>query len=705
MCRSRMWFVVFSAIGLFFLYFQTTASANDVMISLDAQAVTMDEITVTADKIEAFIRNYPRQVTVVDRDEIVERNFLSVEEALGSMPGVDVKPSSGIGSRISIRGSGKSGGVLVLLDGRPISSSQYGGVDLSGIPIDMVKSVTVFKPPVPVWLGPGSSEGAISIETHGLKFLAGQSDPVKAGDGVNSGQGHGQKAQGATDGAAALQGSQHGNHGHGNGFSRHGAGHPAAASSPHTASKDHRQDSRLKISGGSYGAAEVSLSNLQNKENGSGMVTAAAGHKDGKRENSDRDKGSVNFHLDYKTDAAIQYDINGRYYLAEYGSAGPVDNPTPDARQRYGKGSIDCSVKGFMGEIGDYSVKTYVDRVDLKDEAQPRRIDGVYSRLISELDNVRYGMKADTTWMEDSGLWTLRLGGIAERDDVDHTVTGDHHRVTTGLHAQYERRMGRFTATFGLRGDHTTDFDFNPGVSGGLGWALSDTTLLKLNGGYTVQIPTFGQLYQPSHGSYDQTRGNPDLDEERITAWDFGVEHRFTKNRLLNLTLFRSDTRDAIVYLRGMVDDPLVYFPVNTDKALRHGIEGAMKWAVSDRFMVDGSYILQDSENSETDAELAYTPRHKVRITLRVTLPKWDTRMESTFRFESERFSEAEAKASQKLDDFATVDLKMIQPCRIQGQPLELFLNLYNVTDTDFEIHHGYPDDGIRFTAGLNMTF
>ena len=101
--------------------------------------------------------------------------MLSVEEALNGMGGVEVKQSTGVGSRISIRGSGKSGGVLVLLNGRPLNSNQFGSVDLAGIPVETIESITVFKPPVPVWLGSGATDGAISIMTKGIqgkKYLA-----------------------------------------------------------------------------------------------------------------------------------------------------------------------------------------------------------------------------------------------------------------------------------------------------------------------------------------------------------------------------------------------------------------------------------------------------------------------------------------------------------------------------------------------------
>ncbi|MBU0969161.1 MAG: TonB-dependent receptor plug domain-containing protein [Proteobacteria bacterium] len=51
---------------------------------------------------------------------------------------MDVKPgSNGLSSRISIRGGGGSGSVLILVDGRPMGTPQYGGVDLGSIPIDI----------------------------------------------------------------------------------------------------------------------------------------------------------------------------------------------------------------------------------------------------------------------------------------------------------------------------------------------------------------------------------------------------------------------------------------------------------------------------------------------------------------------------------------------------------------------------------------
>jgi vitamin B12 transporter len=594
--------------------------------------VTLDVITVTAEKMNEFMQNHPQQVTRVDRKEIIERNFLSVEEALNSMAGVEVRPSAGIGSRISIRGSGKAGGILVLLNGRPLNSSQYGSVDLSTIPIDIVKSVTVFKPPVPVWLGPGASEGAISIVTHDFQ--------------------------------------------------------PESE----TAEKQ-KKITRLKLSGGSFGRLDGSLSHTSPLTGGSVMLTAAGGHLDGKRTNADRDKGDLSAHWDRGGKGAIRYELNGRCYISEHGSPGPIDNPTPDARQRYEKGSVDFQTAGPAGDQGDYSLNAYADRVTLEDRSQ--------SGLTSDLRDIKWGLKADTDWSGAQETWALRVGAILERDEVEHTLSGEHDRVTAGAHAQYDRHFKALIATLGLRGDHASDFDLNPGASAGLSFEATKKLLIKGNAGYRVNVPNFGQLYQPSHGSIDQVRGNPDLSEEKVASYDLGLEYKSRKNRVFQATLFRTDTRDLIVYRRGT---DRVYQPVNIDKAWRHGLELTVKYAWDMGVSVDLDYILQDSENKENGKELAYTPCNTFKATMKYTLPGWKTRLETSLRYYDQRYSEVEARESEKLDAYTTVDLKLLQPFSVGKTSCEGFIDVYNLFDRDFENHFGYPDDGFRVVAGLNLT-
>jgi iron complex outermembrane receptor protein len=424
------------------------------------------------------------------------------------------------------------------------------------------------------------------------------------------------------------------------------------------------------------------------------LLTAAGSHKDGKRTNSDRDDGNSSLYWNREEENGRRYEVNGRYYLAEYGSPGPLDNPTRDTRERYEKGSLDTRLAGLLGGTGTYSVSPYVDMVTLRDRSQ--------SGFTSNLEDIKVGVKSDTTWSEKGGLWSLRIGSILENDDLDHSIAGSHDRAMADLSAQYDRRFGPLTGTVGLRGNYTSDFDFNPGTTFGLGYALSKETLMRAKAGYAANVPTFGQLYQTSHGSIDQVRGNIDLREERVWSYDFGLEHTFGKERSFQATLFRADTQDLIIYRRGA---DKIYRPVNIPSAERQGMEMTLRYEWRTGLAAEWNAILQTSRNGDTGKDLPYTPRVKFKTTLQYTLARLKTRLEGTIRYEDTRFSEAEDLMTQRLDSYLVVDVKIIQPFSAKGYAGEWFLKVENACNTAFQTHYGYPDEGLRFVIGAQTRF
>ena len=591
---------------------------------------TLAPIIVMAEQISEYVKNHPQNVVVLKEEEIKERNFLELGEALDSMPGVDVSQRSGsMGTRISIRG-GSPGAVLVLVDGRPINSSQWGGVDLSGIPIEIVKQITVFKPPVPVWLGPGSSSGAINIVTR---------------------------------------------------------------SSPLKAPKKEKYKGRLKAQGGSYGVADVTGTFIVPQDKGKFRLTVGGGHKNGRRANSDRNSGHFSFHWGKIHDAQTQYDLNGRYYYTNHGSPGTLDNPTPNAKQRYQRGSLDFRMEGLIGDSADYTLKGYSDMENLKDRSQGGNI--------STLDLYKLGLNGETVLSPEKGDWALRFGGLLETDRVDHTITGNHHREKISLHIQHDQEFNDFTTSLGLRGDYTNDFGIFPALHGGLSYAFGSNTSLKGNAGYTVKIPNFNQLYQPSHGSIDQVRGNPNLTEQDIYSYDLGLEHKFTQDIVINVTLFRTDIQNLIVYRRG---EDFIYRPENISRAYKQGLEISLKSKWSKDIALDLSYIYLDTKNKDTGGELTYSPKHKAKITGKFTLPT-KTKVETIIKVVSDQQGNLDNTPEEALDDYSVVNLKIIQPNIIKSLPSEIFIHFYNLFDTDFESHVGYPDEGLRFMAGLSINF
>lgn len=596
------------------------------------EATTLETVVVTADRLSEYAENNPAMVEVLGRKDIQQRNMLSADEALGTMPGVEVKQSTGVGSRVSIRGSGKSGGVLVLLNGRPLNSNQYGSVDLAGIPVETIDSIIVFKPPVPVWLGSGASEGAISIVTKGI-------------------------------------------------------------SSKKEAAKD--QVTKVRAAAGSYGIFDSSLSHQQQLEAGVTVMGSVSGkHRDGKRTNNDLDSGSLLLQYNDELINNRKLEINGRFFTSESGSPGPLDNPTPDARQSYDKASLDSRLSGLNGANGDYALNLYGDTIKVKDQSQ--------SGFISTLGDDKVGLKGEYNWNDDADQWAVRASSIVENDQLDHTLSGNHSRTTAGLGLQADRKWQDWIVTGGARGDQVSDFGFNPGLSGGIRHALAEGWSLKANLGHSVNIPTFGQLYQPSHGSIDQSRGNPDLDKEKILSADTGLEYAWDTKNSLQLTLFRSQTDDPILYQRG---SDLIYRPINGDSAWRQGLEANFKYSLSVGLSLDVNIIIQDSEVEETGHQLTYTPHFKSKLTLQRTIPRIETRLEATIRYSGKQYSEIENIESQRLDEYVTVDCKATQPFILGDHKAEWFLNIDNLFDTGYQIHYGYPDEGFRILTGFNLIF
>ena len=608
---------------------KTPAAHGKVSKESGTPPVTLDQVVVVSRKIDDYIRKNPNQVVSMDAGEIAQRNFLEVYEVLGSMPGVDVRRgTSGMGARISIRGGGGSGSVLVLVDGRPMNSGQFSGVDLGSIPMDIIKKITVFKPPVPVWLGPGSSAGAIYIETK-----------------------RGKAAKAAT----------------------------------------HR--GRLRTGVGSFGRFDLNGSWKLTREDTNLLLAAGYGHVDGHRENSQRDKGHFSFNWDKETDSLLNIQVNGKYYLSDHGVSGPTYNPTPHARQRYEKGSLDMKVKGLMGDALDYEIKAFGDVTNLEDTSNTGEK--------ATLDALSTGAGGEVFWSNAAGDRELRMGTLVKAQQVDHTLTGEHDRTQVSLHAMHTMKMHPFLLTMGARGDYSNDFYFSPAGNLGLSYEVMPDLLVKTNVGYTTNLPSFGQLYQPSHGSIDQVRGNPDLDEERITTWTLGIQKNFRKKSYMELTAFRTDSRDLIKYQRG---EDLISRPENVDNAWKQGVEATFKYKFSKGLSLDLNHVWQKTENEDNGKELSYAPDHAFKATVKSKL-SGGTRLESCLRAYSRQFTDTDNTAEEIIHGYATVDAKVIHPVTLTGRSGEVYLHLINLLDRDYYSHYGYPDDGLRFVCGLNINF
>ena len=86
----------------------------------DEQSRRMKDITVTATRTEALVRDVPIATTIISQEEIKSRQYRNLEQALQSVPGVAFSTDAHGGQNITMRGA-ESRHTLILIDGRRVT--------------------------------------------------------------------------------------------------------------------------------------------------------------------------------------------------------------------------------------------------------------------------------------------------------------------------------------------------------------------------------------------------------------------------------------------------------------------------------------------------------------------------------------------------------------------------------------------------------
>lgn len=126
-----------------------------------------EEIVVTATRGETKASQVGSTVTVLEGEDLRERGFSNVAEALRSSPGLEIARSGGPGQITSVflRG-GSSSQTLVLLDGIRLNSSTTGAFDFGDLSLDEVERIEIVRGPQSPLYGSEAAAGVIQILTR-----------------------------------------------------------------------------------------------------------------------------------------------------------------------------------------------------------------------------------------------------------------------------------------------------------------------------------------------------------------------------------------------------------------------------------------------------------------------------------------------------------------------------------------------------------
>ena len=172
--------------------------ANDSVHKLD-NVHKLDKVEVTASRTAQTVDQALAPVTVITREEIELSQATSVTELLNKTPGMQITGYGGPGSKagVYLRGTA-SAQTLVLVDGIPVRSGDFGEAPLQYMDPDQIEKIEIVRGPKSGLYGPDAVGGVIQIFTR-----EGKGDPrarVKLGVGSRGTGEYGLSYGGEVDG-------------------------------------------------------------------------------------------------------------------------------------------------------------------------------------------------------------------------------------------------------------------------------------------------------------------------------------------------------------------------------------------------------------------------------------------------------------------------------------------------------------------------
>ncbi len=122
----------------------------------------LEESVITSERFETTVRNTPKNITVITREDIEKKGAKDIIEVLDGIPGVKSYRGTGRGS-VEMRGTDE---IVVLVDGMRQNAVDAGDVRFSTIAIENVERIEVIPGGGSVMYGDGAVGGTINIITR-----------------------------------------------------------------------------------------------------------------------------------------------------------------------------------------------------------------------------------------------------------------------------------------------------------------------------------------------------------------------------------------------------------------------------------------------------------------------------------------------------------------------------------------------------------
>ncbi len=271
-----------------------------------------------------------------------------------------------------------------------------------------------------------------------------------------------------------------------------------------------------------------------------------------------------------------------------------------------------------------------------------------------------------------------------------------------GVYAQDEITLGNgLLLNAGLRYDQYSSAGSATNPRLGLIWNPVDATAFKLLYGTAFRAPNVYELYYASPGTQ---KANPDLKPEKITSYEFVVEHQPWRNLRITADAYANTTSDNINQVIDPADNLLVFR--NSGQVNARGVEFEAERLWDNGAQLRTSYAWQISRDVSSGVELINSPRNLAKLNASLPVLGNALRTGLELQYTDKRKTLTGASAAGHLLTNVTVLSEKI------AKGMELSASIYNLFDKHYA-DPGAPEhiqdlilqDGRSYRLKLNYRF
>ena len=527
-----------------------------------AQARPPLTITITPTRVESAAEDTGASVTVISAQQIEQRQYETIADALQDVPGLNIVQSGGAGKQTAVfmRGT-NSNHVLVLIDGVRASdpSTVSGTFNFAHLPVDGVERVEVVRGPLSTLYGSDAIGGVINIITRKGKGPTQSSVLAEAGSFRTFHE------------SATVSGSQS------------------------------RFNYNVTVTALNTDGASVTPGRLRRGRDNEADPYA---------------NQSVSSRLGADLTESFSLSLFTRYIGTTNAYDGSAEDPDTREKTHQWYNRLQGDLSLFEGAWKQTFGASYVD-VSRRDTNDPDGYSTARSLGVNHGERIKYDWQNDLRFFPGH---TLTVGAETEEErfssrnlrasSLTATPTTSADRAdarTTGIFANDTYALtDRLTLSAGGRIEDHSRFDTFGTYRAGAAYVFPSTeTRFKVGYGTGFKAPTLSQLFAQTA----TFSGNPNLQPEESKGWEAGLEQGLASGRVtVGSTFFHNDITNLIV------SNATFTSYANIGRARTWGFESFIQVAATPSLSVRLDHTYTEAEDRSNSSELLRRPKHKIGV-------------------------------------------------------------------------------------------